>query len=103
MAAPRKRPSPGFSEETKEEVTEKEDLEDLIDEVVTELFEEVEKREEEVKEEVKEAPLREIIPTDDLGPRFVEAPVVETKAPPPEFKRPRPHPRNTPRFTRVVK
>ncbi len=81
-------------------------MEELLDSIVEETIQEVEEEEvQEVKPEVRVEPIREIIPTEDLGPRFVEAPVAEKTppTPPAEPKRPRPHPRNTPRFSRVVK
>lgn len=104
MATPRKRPSPGFSEKPKEEVTEKEELEEFLDAMAVETFTEIENQEE-VKEEPKKEIIREITPTEDLGPRFVEQPAVQFEPPvvPAEPKKPRPHPRNIPRFTRTVK
>ena len=100
MATSRKRPSSGFTAKSEEQI------EELLESIVEETLQEVEEEEvQEVELEVKFELIREIVPTEDLGPRFVEQPVVEVKEPvkPAEPKRPRPHPRNTPRFSRVVK
>jgi glycine cleavage system protein P-like pyridoxal-binding family len=108
MATPRKRSTAGLTAKPAEETTEKEELEGFLDAMAMETFETIE-RQEEVKEEPKEEPkkevIQEIVPTEDPGPRFVEQPIVQsgTPAPPAEPKKPRPHPRNIPRFTRLAK
>lgn len=102
MATPRKRSSTGFTAKPAEEETEKKELEEFLDAMAVETFEEIEKQEE-IKEEPKVEVIREITPTEDLGPRFVEETPAAKQQPPLELKRPRPHPRNTPRFTRTVK
>jgi hypothetical protein len=104
MATPRKRLSSGFSEAPIEEVSEEKELEESLNTMPVEIFEEGE-----AKEEPKEAPrtviLPEISPTEDPGTRFVEQPVVHSEpiVAPVEHNKPRPHPRNIPRFTRFAK
>ncbi len=69
--------------------------------MAAEVFETIAKAEEKQEEQI----LPEIIPTEDPGPRFVEAPVVEKQREPfkVEVKKPKRHPRNTPRFSRTTK
>jgi hypothetical protein len=111
MATPRKRSS-GFTKPA-EEVTEKEQIEGFLDAVATETFETISRVEEEVEVEepkvVAPPPKKvtfipeEIIPTEDAGPRFVEAapqPVPQPKVEAPVLKAPpKRHPRNVPRFS----
>lgn len=97
MATSRKRPSEGFTSKPKVEEQENIEIEELLDSSFEEVFQEVQNSEQ------KEV-IREITPTEDLGARFIEKPEAEvkSKASPLEVKRPRPHPRNTPRFTRTA-
>jgi hypothetical protein len=97
MATPRKRSTSGFSEKPKDENVESQEIEEFFDSAFAEVVEQVEKQEEQV--------LPEIIPTEDAGPRFVETPVVETQPEPVkiEEKKPKRHPRNVPRFSRIAK
>jgi hypothetical protein len=97
MATPRKRPISGFSEKPKEESIESQEIEEVLDTAVAEVIEPVEKQEEQM--------LPEVIPAADPGPRFVETPVVETRPEPMkiEEKKPKRHPRNVPRFSRIAK
>ena len=114
MATPRKR-SPsgqtsGFGIESIEETSnvsekdERENLEEFQEVTANEVFEMIELAE----EKIETAPFFEdcIVPTEDLGLRFVETseppaaatlPVAPLKAPP------RRHPRNTPKFSRTAK
>jgi hypothetical protein len=107
MATPRKR-SPGFTNQANE-VTEEALLEEFLDVAATEVFESISQKEEEASEEKQaEKPFVEeiIVPTEDLGPRFLEkeeepAPAPQPK-PAPELKpAPRRHPRNVPKFSRT--
>ncbi len=112
MATPRKRSS-GFTKPV-EEVTEEVKVEELLEEVATEMFETISQKEGEVKEEPAPkvrvpvpAPVEEIMPVDDAGPRFIEvAPepevtpeVIATPSAPLQPHPPKRHPRNVPRFT----
>lgn len=100
MATTRKRTS-GFSEKPKEESTEQEEIEQMLDVLAQDTFEEISKKEELVVTFIPQ----EIVPTEDVGPRFVEetpappTPVVQQSAqklqPPPKR-----HPRNIPKFSR---
>jgi hypothetical protein len=106
MATSRKRPSTGFTAKPETEVEEKVEVEEFLEPIAEETLQQTKEEEvQEVELEIKVEPIREIVPTEDLGPRFVEQPVVEAKEPAKlaEPKRPRPHPRNTPRFSRVAK
>lgn len=98
MATTRKRTS-GFSEKPPEEVKEQQEVEQMLEAIAQETFENLSKEEESVPEFIPQ----EIVPTEDVGPRFVEStpdpipaptPVPQLKAPP---KR---HPRNVPKFSR---
>ena len=81
-------------------------MEELLEEVATEMFETISQEEEEQPELAKaEQPFvaPSIIPTEDLGPRFIPEPepVPVVKAPePPKPVAPRRHPRNIPKFSR---
>ena len=114
MATPRKR-SPsgqtsGFGIESIEETSnvsekdERENLEEFQEVAAKEVFEMIELAE----EKVETAPFFEdcIVPTEDLGLRFVETPEPAASAPPqvaPLKAPPRRHPRNTPKFSRTAK
>jgi hypothetical protein len=104
MATPKKRSSTGFTTNPPEEATEEKEVEEFLDAMAVETFAEIENQEE-VKEEPKVEAIREIVPTEDPGPRFVEQPVTAAEPPakPVKPEQPRRHPRNIPRFTRVVK
>ena len=114
MATPRKRsPSSrtsGFGIESIEETLnapekeERENLEEFQEVTDNEVFEMIELAE----EKVETAPFFEdcIVPTEDLGLRFVETPEPTAKAAPPAAPLkapPRRHPRNTPKFSRTAK
>lgn len=100
MATTRKRTS-GFSEKPKEdESTEQKELEQMLDVLAQETFEEISQKE-------AIAPVfvpQEIIPTEDVGPRFLEPEVTAVPAesrPEPQLKAPpKRHPRNIPKFSR---
>jgi hypothetical protein len=98
MATPRKRSS-GFTANSESEETK---VEELLEEVSTEMFETILHKEEEVpapKPFVEES----IIPTEDVGPRFIPepSPIPVAKAPePPKPVAPKRHPRNIPKFSR---
>ena len=101
MATPRKRPSSGFTEKSKEQSVEKQEIEEFLETAVTEVIEAAEKVEEKIEEQV----IPEIVPTEDAGPRFVTMAVAE-KLPEPvtiESVKPKRHPRNIPRFSRTSK
>lgn len=99
MATSRKRPSTGFSEKPKEETLEEKEVDEFLEVSTKEIIEEIEKVEED------KAIVLEIEPTEDPGPRFIDPPTPpeQPKEPKVELKRPRPHPRNTPKFSRIVK
>ena len=121
MSAPRKRtPTPlatsGFKVESVEETPsapekeEQELLEEFIEVASNEVFEAIELAEEKVekKVEVKTFVEQSIVPSEDLGPRFVETqelPVVAKATPPTPIGKapPKRHPRNTPKFSRTAK
>jgi hypothetical protein len=96
MATPRKRSISGFSDTSKDESIESQEIEEVLDTTVAEVAEPAEKQEEQ---------MLPIIPTEDPGPRFVEAPPVDTQPEPVkiEEKKPKRHPRNVPRFSRIAK
>jgi hypothetical protein len=107
MATPRKRrPTPLAPIPPAEPV--KDNIEGFIEEVTTDLFERLAEAE---KIEDKPEPIfREetIVPTDDVGPRFVEVekPPAVTPAPAPKSATvpqpvPKRHPRNIPKFSRT--
>jgi hypothetical protein len=114
MATPRKR-SPsgqtsGFGIESIEETSnvsekdERENLEEFQEVTTNGVFEMIELAE----EKVETAPFFEdcIVPTEDLGLRFVETPELTAKAAPtaaPLKAPPKRHPRNTPKFSRTAK
>jgi len=106
MAAPRKRPSTGFTAKPIEEKaidSEQAAIDTFLEEAAAEVFEVTEP-----EPEPEPAPFVEeaIAPTEDPGPRFVEvatpgpAPVA---AAPPEPRAPKRHPRNIPKFSRIKK
>ena len=115
MATTRKRStsSSGFAEKEAEATTEIAAVEELLEETAAETFETISRVEEEVKAEepkvVAPPPKKvtfipeEIIPTEDAGPRFVEAasqPAPQPKVEAPVLKAPpKRHPRNVPRFS----
>jgi hypothetical protein len=107
MATPRKRrPNPLAPIPSAEPV--KDNIEEFIEEVTTDLFERLAEAE---KIEDKPEPIfREetIVPTDDVGPRFVEVERTPTAIPasaPKPVTTPQPmskrHPRNIPKFSRT--
>ena len=114
MATPRKR-SPsgqtsGFGSESIEETSkvsvreEKENIEELLEFAAEETFALIElaEKEPEAKPFVEES----IVPTENLGLRFVVEPEpVKTVTPPVEVLKapPKRHPRNTPKFSRTAK
>ena len=101
MATPRKRPSSGFSEKPKEETIEKQEIEEFLEVAIEDVLQTIEK----VEENPKEGILPEIVPTEDVGPRFILAAPPEKQPEMPEVqpKKPKRHPRNTPRFARTAK
>lgn len=103
MAASRKRPSSRVTSDPQEDTLETTEVETFLDSIAEESL--IETEEKEVQAEKHNNIIREITPTEDLGPRFVETPVVEEnhRTSTPEVKRQRPHPRNIPRFTRLAK
>lgn len=109
MATPRKRPMSGFSSSPSEGgESEKEKVAEFLDTLVNEALEATE-AEEEIKtvDELLPVVIEEIVPTEDPGPRFIklgEPPSVEVEAPVNvEVKKPKRHPRNIPKFSRIVK
>jgi hypothetical protein len=102
--ATRRRPS-GFTAPQEEETA---SVEEFLEENAREMFETFSQTEEEAeaKTEVVEAALfipLEIVPTEDVGPRFVEevAEPVPAPAPAPQLQpKPKRHPRNIPKFSR---
>lgn len=117
MATTRKRStsSSGFAEKEAEATTEIAAVEELLEETAAETFETISRVEEEEEVEVEEPKVvapppkkvtfipEEIIPTEDAGPRFVEAapqPAPQPKVEAPVLKAPpKRHPRNVPRFS----
>lgn len=98
MAPIRKR-SQGFDTAPETTPSDEAKVDELLNEVVTEMFETISQTETPVFVE------ESIIPTDDPGARFVEAPPeppsVEKPAPKPIA--PKRHPRNIPKFSRHSK
>ena len=107
MATTRKRSS-GFTNESGS-VSEEKQLEEFLDAAAVEMFETLSREEEASTEEtqvVKPFVEEIIVPTEDLGPRFLEKEAEPAPAPKPtpapELKpRPKRHPRNVPRFSRT--
>lgn len=106
MATPRKRPTnSGFTAKKVEQTAEENEIKELLDEVATEMFETISQKEEPAPEPEPYVPM-DIVPTDDVGPRFVEPdpqPTVveqETTPQPLQPVAPRRHPRNVPKFSR---
>jgi hypothetical protein len=112
MATTRKRTS-GFSDKS-EEVSEKKEVETLLEAVAEEILKE-EKTEEKPEVVVKATPpmpvvIESIIPTEDVGPRFVGAVEEDEEVATPAAPRtsgaplkvhpPKRHPRNVPKYTR---
>jgi hypothetical protein len=105
MAPARKRNSSNFIPKPK---TEEVEIEKFVDEVATEMFETISR----IEEEPVPAIIESIVPTEDVGPRFVEEPAKEVIAPtavasapvsapaPQQLTHPpKRHPRNIPKFT----
>jgi len=101
-----RRKSTGFTEFKQEETA---SVEQLIEVITDEILETVAQSEAEVNPVVITEPpfvAPEIIPTDDVGPRFVEEtatprPQVVTPAATPQLQPPpKRHPRNIPKFSR---
>lgn len=100
-----RRKSSGFTTPQEEETA---SIEEFLDASAREMFETISREEEavEAKTEVVEAtpfiPL-EIVPTEDVGPRFVEevAEPIPTPTTTPQLQpKPKRHPRNIPKFSR---
>lgn len=104
MATTRKRSS-GFSQKDESEEAR---VEELLEEVSTELFEIINEKEEAaltIEPPVKAFVEESIIPTEDVGPRFLgeklPALPVNQEVTEPKVKSIRRHPRNTPKFSRT--
>jgi hypothetical protein len=107
MATPRKRSS-GFTNATEDEVTREELVEEVtetLQEVIDEeVLLEVTPVETKTKQPTQVFIEESIIPTEDLGVRFVEdvkKPSTPAITPREEEPKPKRHPRNTPRFSRT--
>ena len=102
-----RRRSSGFTTPKEEETA---SVEDFLEDNAREMFETISREEEEAEaktEVVEPEPFipMEIVPTEDVGPRFVEevaAPAPAPVAPPAPQLQPKPkrHPRNIPKFSR---